>query len=135
MVVLIVAGVLAAVAYPAYTSHVQRGRRADAVALLSAIVQAQERYRTNRAEYARDLTSLSITSSSITNHYSVAIAGVGTPAAFTTGYLATATVVSTSPQALDSKCATLAVRLEGSTLSYESTDSAGNDSSSTCWPR
>ena len=135
MVVLLVVGILAAVAYPAYTSHVQRSRRGDAVAVLSAVVQAQERYRTNRVEYAHDLSALGITATSITNHYTVEITGIGSPATFTTGYVATASAVSTSPQNADAKCATLAVRLDGSTLSYTSTDAAGNDSSSSCWPR
>lgn len=135
MVVLVIAGVLAAVAYPALTSYVQRSRRADAVALLSAIVQAQERFRTNQVEYARSLSSLGITATNFTSHYTVAIGAVGNPATYTSGYVATASVSSTSPQANDTKCATIGVQLDGSVLTYIATDSAGNNSSASCWPR
>lgn len=135
LVTVVVAGILAAVAYPAFTSHVQRSRRADAVALLSAVTQAQERYRTNRVEYAHTLTDLGLTAASITSHYTLAFTGVGNPASWTVGYIATASVVSTSPQVNDTKCASLGVQLDGSTLTYFATDSAGNDSSATCWPR
>ena len=135
MVVLVIAGVLAAVAYPAFTSYVQKSRRADAVALLSAIIQAQERYRTNQVEYARNLSSLGITATTFTNHYSIDINAVGNPATYTSGYVATASAASTSPQANDAKCATIGVQLEGSVLTYIATDSAGNDSSASCWPR
>lgn len=135
MITIVIVGILAAVAYPAFTSHVQRSRRADATALLSAVTQAQERYRTNRVEYASTLTALDLTASSITNHYTVTLTGVGSPASFAAGYVATATVASTSPQVRDSKCASLGVQLDGSTLTYFSTDSAGNDSSAACWPR
>lgn len=135
MVVLVIVGVLAAVAYPAYTSHVLRSRRADAVAFLSAIVQAQERYRTNRSEYARTLSALGITASTITRHYAVTLAGVGNPESYAVGYVATARPISTSPQANDSQCATLTVQMDGSTLSYLATDSAANDTSAACWPR
>lgn len=135
MVVLVIAGVLAAVAYPAFTSYVQRSRRADAVALLSAVVQAQERYRTNQVEYARSLSALGITATTFTNHYTIDIGAVGNPATYTSGYVATASVASTSPQANDAKCATMGVQLEGSVLTYLATDAAGNDSRASCWPR
>ena len=135
MVVLVIVGVLAAVAYPAYTSHVLRSRRADAVAYLSAVVQAQERYRTNRSEYARTVSALGITASSITNHYAVTISGVGDPESYAVGYVATASPLSTSPQANDSQCATLTVKLDGASLTYMAKDAASNDTSAACWPR
>ncbi len=135
MVTVVIAGVLAAIAYPAYTSHVQRSRRADAVALLSAVTQAQERYRTNRVEYAHTIADLGITASSFTNHYTLTFAGVGNPASWTVGYIITASVASTSSQVNDTKCASMGVQLDGSTLSYFASDSAGNDSLATCWPR
>lgn len=135
MVTVVIAGILAAVAYPAFTAHVQRSRRADAVALLSAVTQAQERYRTNRVEYAHSMSDLGMTSSSITNHYTLTFAGVGNPASWVAGYVVTASAVSTSPQANDSKCASMGVQLDGSTLTYFAADSAGNDSSASCWPR
>lgn len=135
LVVVVIIGILAAIAYPAFTSYVQRSRRADAVAVLSAVVQAQERYRANQSAYASTLTDLAINASAITSHYTVTITGVGATPSLATGYAATASTLSTSPQTHDTKCATLGVQLDGATLSYVSTDSAGADTSSHCWPR
>ncbi|KQW43592.1 MULTISPECIES: type IV pilin protein [unclassified Roseateles] len=135
MVVVAIVGILAAIAYPAYTSHVQRSRRADAATLLSAVVQAQERYRANQSAYADTLTALGITASTISRHYDVTITGVGNPASLTTGYVATAAVLSTSPQRHDAKCASLGVQVDGATMTYVAADSGGNVSSTDCWPR
>jgi type IV pilus assembly protein PilE len=54
-VVLAVAGVLATIAWPAYQSQMQRGRRADAVAALLRLQLAQESYRAHHGLYASQL--------------------------------------------------------------------------------
>ncbi|WP_161955496.1 type IV pilin protein, partial [Escherichia coli] len=79
MVVVVIAGILAAVAYPSYTSHVQRGRRADAMVVLTAIVQAQERYRANNSTYAATASALGVDESKLTQIYSLTLEGVGNP--------------------------------------------------------
>lgn len=135
MIVVAVVGILAAVAYPAFTSYVQRSRRADAVALLAAVVQAQERYRANRSAYASSLVDLGITANSITRHYTLSISGVGNPAGLATGYVATATVVSASPQTHDTRCISMGIELDGATLTYVAADSGGNVTSAYCWAR
>lgn len=139
MVALAVIGILAAVAYPAYTSFMQRGRRADAAAVLTVVVQAQERYRSNRSTYASSLSDLGLQAddlAKVAKHYTVALAGVGAPAAFITGYQATATVKSGGAQVNDIDCWTMAVRVEGANLSYLASDkTAAKDQSAICWPR
>jgi len=139
MVAFVIIGILAAVAYPAYISFVQRSRRADAAAVLTVVVQAQERYRSNRSTYASELSDLGLQDADLAKaarHYTVALAGVGASAAFTTGYEAIATVKSGSPQVNDTDCWTLAVRVEGANLSYLASDkTAGRDQSAVCWPR
>jgi type IV pilus assembly protein PilE len=135
MVTVVIVGILAAVAYPAYTSHVQRSRRADAVAFLSAVVQAQERYRTNRSAYGSTLADIEVTASSISKHYDVTITGVGNPASLTPGYIATASPLNTSPQRHDTRCASIGVQLDGANLTYTAVDSSGVDTSSYCWAR
>lgn len=130
-----VMGILAAVAYPNYTAYVKRSRRADAMALLTSVVQAQERYRANKTAYAAELTDLNLSAQSITRYYTVEIAGVGAMPSLTSGYLATASVVSGGPQARDADCATLAIKLEGARLRYLATNSAGADTRATCWGR
>lgn len=56
MIVIAIIGILASIAYPSYQDSVRKGRRADGYALLSQIMQAQERFYTDRLVYATDLT-------------------------------------------------------------------------------
>lgn len=52
MVVVAIVGILAAVAYPAYTDQVRKGRRAEARAALINLLQQQERFMTQTHSYA-----------------------------------------------------------------------------------
>lgn len=52
IVVVLILGILAAIAIPNYTEYVQRGRRADAKTALTQIAQWQERRRTETNSYA-----------------------------------------------------------------------------------
>ena len=136
MVALAVAGILAAIAYPAYTSHLLRGRRADAISALTAIMQAQERYRSNNASYASTVGDLGVDISKITPLYDVTLSGAN----FNIGYVATATPISTGKQARDLTCKTLVMTLTGATPVYSATGDPSNsgtnrDTTSECWPR
>jgi len=51
MIVVGIIGILAAVAYPAYTDQVRKGRRAEARTALMNLLQQQERYMTQRNTY------------------------------------------------------------------------------------
>jgi type IV pilus assembly protein PilE len=55
MVVVVILGILAAIAIPNYTEYVNRGRRADAKAALLRVAQWQERTRTQTNAYATTL--------------------------------------------------------------------------------
>ncbi len=137
MITLVVAGILAAVAYPAFTGYTQRARRADAIKVLTALVQAQERYRSNQSNYASSLEDLNTDVSLLTPNYEVAIAGVGNPASLATGYVMTASIKAGSAQAGDSTCAKMRVTLVAATVIYDALDS--NDSAGAaqakCWAR
>lgn len=140
MVALAVAGILAAIAYPAFTAQMMRGRRAEAVAALSAVMQAQERYRSNASAYASSVSALGLTIANITPNYQVSLAGAGSPASFEIGYVATATPTSTGKQTRDVTCKSLVVTLLGATPRYSATGDPGNsgsdrDTSSECWPK
>ena len=140
MVALAVAGILAAIAYPAYTSHMQRGRRADAISALTAVMQAQERFRSNSATYASTVAALGLNIAQITPLYTVDLTGVGPAATFDVGYIATATPIAGSKQALDVTCKTLTVTLVGATPQYSPTGDPSNsgsdrDTTTECWPR
>ncbi len=61
LAVIVIVGVLAAVAIPAYTSYMQRARRADGKTALEQLRAAQEMFRAERGTYSLDLTQLSTT--------------------------------------------------------------------------
>lgn len=140
MIVVVIAGILAAIAYPAYTSHLQRSRRADAVAALTAVMQAQERFRGNSTAYASTMVALGFTSP-LTPHYEITLAPlvVGSVSSYNGGYVATATPTSEASggkQSNDTKCRTLTVTLSGAMPQYTATgDPNGADTTSTCWPK
>lgn len=52
MITVAIVAILAGVAYPAYTEHVRKGKRAEARAALLNLLQQQERYMTQRNTYA-----------------------------------------------------------------------------------
>ena len=57
MIVVAVITVLSLIALPAYTSYVQKSRRAEAITLLNKIAQEQERWRANSPAYTTDLSA------------------------------------------------------------------------------
>lgn len=135
MVAVVVVGVLAAAAYPAMTSMVKRSRRADAIAALTAVVQAQERYRSNNATYAQSIDVLKIDAEKAYKYYELGLVGVGEASSFASGYTVTATPKSSGPQASDKDCATMSVQLVGSLFTYVAKTSDGEDSAAKCWGR
>lgn len=64
MIVVAVVGVLAAIAYPAYTESVLKGRRAQARAALSELLMQQERYMTQNNCYLGFTNSNNVASAS-----------------------------------------------------------------------
>ena len=74
LIAMAIAAILLAVALPAYQDSVRRGRRADAVAALSAAQLSQERFRANVASYAGSLSDLQgVSATSPDGHYSIAV--------------------------------------------------------------
>lgn len=129
MLALIVMGILAAVALPAYQQMVQKSRRSDAIAMLTAVQQAQERWRANRTGYTAQLSDLGFSSgASPKGYYEIALSNVDVST-----YTVTATPVSTRAQAKDSQCARLGIAVNGGQVSYISQDSASQPTSSKCW--
>lgn len=57
-IVAAVVGILSSVAWPSYREHLQRARRADAVAALTRVHIAQEQYRARHGQYAPSLAAL-----------------------------------------------------------------------------
>ena len=141
MIVVAVIGVLAMIAYPSFMDAVRKGRRSDAFAALSAVQQAQERWRGNRSAYTSSLTALpsddppglGLPGTSAKGYYAISI-----DAADAAGYTATAAAVAGTSQAGDGSCQRRRVRVAGGNIFYGSADGGGDyDESATnrCWAR
>lgn len=61
MITVAIIGILSAVAFPAYTDHIRKGRRADARAHMMALLQQQERIMTQRNTYEEFTTTVDST--------------------------------------------------------------------------
>ena len=150
MAVVVVIAVLAAIALPAYMEQVRKSRRADAIALLSGVSQAQERWRANSPTYSPNLgsgglvmtsaatavtTAGTVSSSQFdgpSGYYRVSVStnSAGTPPANLSSYTAVATAI--GAQASDSKCTSLTLQMTAGTLSYTATPAAN---ANLCWSR
>ena len=51
MVVIIIVGILAAIAVPLYTGYVERARVTEATSIVGAVITSQKVYRTRKAQY------------------------------------------------------------------------------------
>jgi type IV pilus assembly protein PilE len=98
LIVVVVIGILTAIAVPSYMDSVRKSRRADGKTALMTYAQAQEKYRANNPTYATTLASISINTTSPDGYYTIAL--VGTPNA--TSHSATATPTAKGGQSSDS---------------------------------
>lgn len=131
MIVVVVLGVLAAIAYPMFGDSVRKGRRAEGVSALATLQQAQERHRSNAAVYADAAASLNQGAVTSSGYYAIAVT-----AADATGYTATATARAGTSQAADTRCRVLAVRMDRGNLSYGAGASAVDWADpDRCWAR
>jgi len=122
MIVVVVVGILAAIALPAYQEYVIKSRRADAHSAILLIQQAQERYRTVNPTYGSAATNpaLAFNATSPDGFYTLTISGVSA-----TGYTITATPQ--GAQVRDSACQTIALTTNGTAVTY--------GPSNRCWNR
>ena len=129
MIVVTVVSLLALIGYPMFVNQVQKSRRADAIAALNRVAQAQERWRANNPTYSNSLApgALNVPNPS-SGYYTLAVATDAATAA--RRYVATATAAGS--QAADSRCASLVMTMDAGNLSYGSTGSA---TAAQCWNR
>ena len=141
MAVVVVLGILAAIAFPSFMDAVRKGRRSDAFAALSAVQQAQERWRGNRSEYTTALTALptddppglGLSDHSASGYYAISI-----DAADAAGYTVTAAAAGGTSQAADGNCQRLRVRVAAGNIFYGSSAGEGDfdeSSGNRCWVR
>ncbi len=121
MITLVIMGVLLAVAFPSYLGSVRKGRRAEGIAALTTLQQAQERFRGNSATYgnlnapadAATLPNADALATSTNQRYTLAVSGNSA-----TGYTLTATAA--GAQADDTPCVVMGVRATGGNIRYGS---------------
>ncbi|MDO9423977.1 MAG: type IV pilin protein [Methylobacter sp.] len=117
MIVVAIIGVLASIAYPAYTEYVIRAKRSDGKAALLQVQLAQEKYRANNVSYGT-LAQIGVSATSPDGHYTIAVSGNTA-----TAYTATATPL--APFA-DAKCGALGIDQAG-------VKTAGSGTVANCW--
>ncbi len=72
LIVVVIVGILAAIAYPSYRSQMLKSRRSDGQALLLDVATRQERFFSDNGRYA-DNTGLSLPAVTAAGYYAVTI--------------------------------------------------------------
>jgi len=116
MIVVVIVGILAAIALPSYSAHLRKSARAEAQAFLTDAASRQQQYFVDRRRYADTLAALKVTPpAGLAGKYTFAVASTdGAPPTFSVTGDATGT------QAADS-CPRLTL------------DQAGNHTPPECW--
>lgn len=80
MIAIAIVAILAAIAMPAYTDHIRKGRRADAQSFLSDVVARQQQFLLDRRAYAVSIIDVPASGglgisipANVSSHYSVSI--------------------------------------------------------------
>jgi type IV pilus assembly protein PilE len=130
MIAIAIIAILASVAYPSYTEYVRKGRRSDAIVEINRVSQALERWRGNNPTYNATVVQLGVatagtnTFTALSGYYTIAISNA---APFT--YTVTASAA--GRQTSDTRCATMAMAVNGGTITYTSSTAPAAE----CWRR
>ena len=133
LTVVIILGIVAAIAIPSYRNYLLRAQRVDATTALLRIAWAQEKFYLQNNTYASNdqLDDAPPDGLGIggTEHgyYSVAITKEDD---LTVDYVATATPVDGGPQARDADCATFTIDQAGARIAKSKADA---ENTATCW--
>ena len=110
MIVVAIIGILAAIAYPAYSQYVVRANRSAAQSFILGVANKQEQYMLDARAYANDLGTLGMTTpGEVSAKYAITIANVGN-APPTYSIVATPTGTQATQ---DTKCGTLTINQAG----------------------
>lgn len=116
MIVVVIIGILASVAFPSYQDSIRKSRRSDATTALNRAQQLQEKYRANNTAYGTTVTVIGAPATSDGGYYTIAVSST-TAANFTL----TATAVTGKSQAADSACTSITITQVGATVTYAPT--------------
>ena len=143
LITMVIATILISIAVPTYQSQVRKSRRTDAKSAALDAAAREERFYATQNRYSSDTGELGYTSASgnfpvpTGSYYEIVInpGDVTAPTANATGVTVGAFKVSVdapagSPQQADTTCQTFVITQTGARTS---TDSNGNDTSTTCW--
>lgn len=124
MVVVVIVGILASIAFPSYRNHVLRSARAEAKAALLNAATRQEQFFLDNKTYANSLDALSVSSTTENGAYSLSIDVATAACPLARCYSMTATPQ--GAQAKDTICAAL-------TLNSSGTKNATGSTPNACW--
>ena len=132
MTVVLVIGILSAIAIPSYRQYTMRAQRSDATAALLRIASAQEKFYLQNNTYTTTVGAGGLNLGSGNSERGWYTISVAAPAGFTiaTAYVATATAASGQPQITDLKCRTFTIRETGE---RGAADSGGTTNTANCW--
>jgi type IV pilus assembly protein PilE len=122
MIVVLVIGILSAIALPSYLDQVRKGRRADAMDALEKVQMAEAAWRANHPAYTTNLGDLALSSTSTGGYYNP----ISIISAATTTFTATADAA--GPQVGDTDCLKFAIDENGP-------DTSGTYADNECWRR
>lgn len=134
MLVVALIGIIMAVAIPSYKQHVIKGRRGEAQTALSQVAQAQERWRSNNTAYAT-MSDLFPSGLAGLKHYVVDVNALAGSTDLVAGYEVHARPRDDSPQASDTQCPDIFIRVTGGQLYYRDGTMTANAITSNCWPQ
>jgi type IV pilus assembly protein PilE len=114
MIVVVIIGILSAIAYPSYVQYSLKGKRTEAIAALADVAGAQEKYYAENLRYASTISLLGYANPFVTQsgRYSITTTGGN-------GY--TLSAAAQGSQTQDTSCLTMTLT------------STGAKSPSTCW--
>lgn len=121
MIAVVVVALLAAVVYPSTMNSVRKARRADATDGATAVLQAQERWRSSNAAYTATMSDLGVATTTGNGYYTMALSS-----ATAGGYTLSFTPVSGRSQVGDSGCTSMSVAVASGAPTF---------SPASCWSR
>ncbi len=111
MVVIVIIGILASIAYPSYREHMRRSARSDARAALLDAASREEQYFLDNKSYTTNLAKIGAAAATENGYYTIGVNAATAACPISQCYAMTATPQ--GPQADDTKCANLKLNSSG----------------------
>jgi type IV pilus assembly protein PilE len=138
MIVVVVIGILAAIAVPNYNSYVRKSKRSDGVVALNGLQQAQTKLRGNCATYAQTIAAANDCANSTVKYSAASEQGfyaIAISAGTASGNAYTATATAQGAQTADTDCRVLVLTVNGGNPNgvKSSLQAGGTPSAGECW--